>query len=134
MNVVGALYIKDEELLLVKPSRRPTYQLIAGKVEKNESPLEAMIRESHEELGVDVIFDESLFELVLEFDEIASSDGFTPIHYYLFKYNGELFGDMITSEEIESFFWYDTSCENIVLSNSLNHKIIPYCVNNKLIK
>ena len=134
MNVVGALYIKDEELLLVKPSRRPTYQLIAGKVEKDESPLEAMIRESHEELGEEVVFDESSFDLVLEFDEIASSDGLTPIHYYLFKYNGELSGNMNTSEEIESFFWYDTSCENIVLSNSLNHMIIPYCIKNKLIK
>lgn len=133
MNVVGALFIKDNELLLVKPRRRSTYQLVAGKVEKGEAPLDAMIRESHEELGDEVIFDESLFELVLEFDEIASSDDATPIHYYLYKYNGKLSGNMTISEEIESFFWYDTSCKDIILSNSLNHKIIPYCIEENLI-
>ena len=134
MEVVGALYIENNKLLLDKPRKRPTYQLIAGKVESNETPLEAIIRESHEELGNKAVFDENLFEFIMEFDEIASSDNKTPIHYYLYKYNGRLEGVVETSEEIESFLWYDTSCSDVLLSNTLNHVVIPYCSKHKLIK
>ena len=134
MEVVGALYIKNNKLLLDKPRKRSTYQLVAGKIEVGESPLEAIIRESHEELGNNALFDENSLEFIMEFDEIASSDNKTQIHYYLFKYNGILEGSLHTSEEIESFLWYDTSCSNILLSNTLNHVVIPYCLKHKLIK
>ncbi len=134
MEVVGALYIENNKLLLNKPRKRPTYQLVAGKIEFNETPLEAIIRESHEELGNKALFDESAFEFIMDFNEIASSDNKTPIHYFLFKYNGRLEGIIETSDEIESFLWYDTSCSNILLSNTLNHVVIPYCLENKLIK
>ena len=49
--------------------------MVGGKVEEGESPLEAAIRECHEELGNKAVFDEKLFELIMEFDEIATSDG-----------------------------------------------------------
>ena len=75
MNVVGTMFFKDSKLLIDKPRKRPTYQMIDGRVEDGETPLEAAKRECHEELGNNAIFDESLFELVMEFDEIATSDG-----------------------------------------------------------
>ena len=37
----------------------------------------------------------------MEFDEIATSDGKTPIHFYVFKYNGLLSGKLNISDEIE---------------------------------
>ena len=46
------------------------------------------------------IFDESNFELIMEFNEITTSDGKTPIHFYVFKYNGILKGELTKSEEI----------------------------------
>lgn len=134
MNVVGSLIIENNKLLLNKPRKRNTYQLVAGKIEVGESPIEAMIREAHEELGENVVFDENAFEQILEFDEIASSDNVTKIHYYLFKYNGVILGTPAISDEIENYIWYDTSIENIVLSNTLNHVVIPYCLENKLIR
>ena len=42
--------------------------MIGGKVEEGENPLDAAIRECHEELGDEAIFDSSLLELVMEFD------------------------------------------------------------------
>ena len=57
----------------------------------------------NEELGNEAIFGESLFQLLMEFDEIATSDGVTPIHFYVFKYNGKLNDKLNTSEEIEKF-------------------------------
>lgn len=134
MDVVGTMFFDDNKLLLDKPRKRLTYQLVAGKIEDGETPLEAAIRECHEELGSEAIFDETLLEKVMEFNEIASSDGVTPIHYYLFKYKGKLEGKLNLSDEIENFLWYDSSCGEDILSNSLKHVIIPYCLENKLIK
>lgn len=134
IKVVGTMFFDNDRLLLDKPRKRPTYQMIAGKIEIGESPLEAAIRECHEELGDEAIFDEDLFEFVMDFDEIASSDGITPIHFYLFNYNGKLLGNIKISEEIESFLWYESSMGDEMLSNTLKHKVIPYCLEKKLIK
>ena len=134
INVVGTMFFDNERLLLDKPRKRPTYQMIGGGVENGESPIEAAIRECHDELGNDAIFDESLFELVMEFDEIASSDGITPIHFYVFRYNGDLSGELKISDEIESFLWYDSSMGEEMLSNTLKHQVVPYCLKEKLIR
>ena len=134
MDVVGTMFFKEKSLLIDKPRKRPTYQMIGGRVEENETPLEAAIRECHEELGKDAIFDKELIELVMEFDEIATSDGKTPIHFYVFKYNGELKGKLTESEEIEDFKWYQLSDGEEILSNTLKNEVVPYCVKNNLIK
>ena len=134
IKVVGTMFFKDGKLLIDKPKKRPTYQMIGGGVEENETPLQAAIRECHEELGDKAVFDENLFELVMEFDEIATSDGVTPIHFYVFKYNGLLEGELSTSEEIENFLWFDSSCEDNILSRTLKNEVVPYCINKRLIK
>lgn len=134
MDVVGTMFFKDNKLLIDKPRKRLTYQMVGGKVEKGENPMQAAIRECHEELGEKAIFDESLFNLTMEFDEIATSDGITPIHFYVFTYKGELKGDLNTSEEIERFKWYETKDGNEILSNTLKNEVVPYCIKNGLIK
>ena len=134
MNVVGTMFFRDCKLLIDKPRKRPTYQMIGGRVEEGETPLEAAIRECHEELGNEAIFDEALIELVMEFDEVATSDGVTPIHFYVFRYNGILEGKLNTSDEIESFKWYESSDGTDILSNTLKNEVVPYCLRKKLIK
>ena len=133
MNVVGTIFLKDNKLLLVKPTRRPTYQMVGGKVEEGETIKEAAIRECHEELGKNAIFDESKFTFLMDFDEIASSDNKTKIHFYLFIYYGNIEGRLEESDEISEFIWYETSMGDNMLSNTLKHKVIPYCVKEKLI-
>ena len=134
MNVVGTMFFKDNKLLIDKPRKRPTYQMIGGGVNEGEEVLEAAIRECHEELGEKAIFDEDKFELIMDFDEIATSDPSKKIHFYVFRYNGDLQGNLTESEEIEKFLWYDTSYGTDILSNTLKNEVIPYCLENKLIK
>lgn len=134
MNVVGTMFFKEDKLLIDKPRKRPTYQMIGGRVEEGETPREAAIRECHEELGSLSIFDENNFRLVMEFDEIATSDGVTPIHFYVFQYDGILEGTLETSMEIEKFLWYDSSEGTEILSNTLKNEVVPYCLKNGLIK
>lgn len=134
MKVVGTLFIEGNKLLLDKPRKRPTLQMVGGKVEEGESVLDAAIREAHEELGPETIIDENKFELVMDFIETATSDPNLKIHFHLFRYTGKLEGKLSTSEEIESFTWYDTSLKDAVLSHVLNNKVIPYCLEKELIK
>lgn len=133
MEVVGTMFFKDKKLLIDKPRKRPTYQMIGGRVEEWEKPIEAAIRECHEELGDEAIFDSSKIELVMEFDEIATSNVKTPIHFYVFQYRWLLAGELNTSEEIESFKWYDSSDWTEILSNTLKNEVVPYCLKNGLI-
>lgn len=39
MNVVGTMFFKDNKLLIDKPRKRPTYQMIGGRVEDGETHL-----------------------------------------------------------------------------------------------
>lgn len=133
MKVVGTIFLKDNKLLLVKPTRRPTYQMVGGKVEEGETIEEAAIRECHEELGKDATLDDNKFTFLMDFDEIASSDNKTKIHFYLFIYNGNLEGKLEESDEIDEFIWYETGMGDNMLSNTLKHKVVPYCVKEKLI-
>ena len=134
MRVVGTMFFENKKILIDKPRKRNTYQMVGGRVEDDETPLEAAIRECYEELGNEAIFNEQDFELKMEFDEIATSDGITPIHFYVYQYNGKLKGKLNTSEEIESFLWYDSSEGTEILSNTLKNEVIPYCLQKKLIK
>ena len=130
MEVVGTMFFKDRKLLIDKPRKRNTYQMIGGRVEDGETPLDAAIRECHEELSDSCKFDEGLFELVMDFEEIATSDGVTKIHFYVFKYNGELKDEPVTGEEIEKFLWYKTSDGVDILSNTLKNEVVPYAIEN----
>lgn len=133
MNVVGTMFFKDKKLLIDKPRKRPTFQMIGGRVEEWETPFDAAVRECHEELWEKAVFDPKSIELVMEFDEIATSDGKTPIHFYVYKYSGLLGGVLTASEEIEKFMWYWRDDTRDILSNTLKNEVIPYCINNNLI-
>ena len=65
MRVVGTLFIENEKLLLNLSRKSTIYQLVAGKIENGETPIEAMIREAHEELGDKAIIDVNAFEQIL---------------------------------------------------------------------
>ncbi len=133
IDVVGTMFFKDGKLLIDKPRKRPTFQMIGGSVEKGETTLQAAIRECHEELGEKAIFDENKLEFVMDFQEIATSDQTTKIHFYVFKYNGELKGEITTSDEIEKFMWFGLDDDTNLLSNTLKNEVVPYCIQEGLI-
>ena len=134
IEVVGTMFFRNGKLLIDKPRSKPTFQMIGGKVEKGETSRQAAIRECHEELGENAIFDENLIEFVMDFEEIATSDPTKKIHMNIFQYNGELKGELTISEEIESFMWFGINDDRNLLSNTLKNEIVPYCIKNGLIK
>ena len=133
IEVVGTMFFKDGKLLIDKPRKRPTYQMIGGGIDEGETPLQAAIRECHEELGPKAIFDESKLEFVMDFEEVATSDASKKIHMHIYIYNGDLDGELLSSDEIESFMWFGINDDQSILSNTLKNEIIPYCIENDLI-
>ena len=133
MEVVGTMFFKDGKLLIDKPRKKPTFQMIGGKVDKGENIRQAAIRECHEELGEKAIFDENRLEFVMDFEEIATSDPTKKIHMNIFQYKGKLEGELTISEEIESFMWFGVNDDKNILSNTLKNEILPYCIKNGLI-
>lgn len=133
MEVVGTMFFRDGKLLIDKPRSKPTFQMIGGKVEKGETVREAAIRECHEELGEEAIFDENLLEFVMDFEEIATSDPTKRIHMNIFQYKGQLKGELTASEEIEKFMWFGANDDRSILSNTLKNEIVPYCIEKGLI-
>lgn len=133
IKVVGTMFFKDGKLLIDKPRKRLTFQMIGGRVEDDESTLEAAIRECHEELGEKAVFDKSKLEFVMDFTETATSNPNLKIHMHIYKYNGSLEGELTTSDEIESFKWFGVNDDVNILSNTLKNEIIPYAIENKLI-
>lgn len=107
--------------------------MVGGKVEQGETPLQAAIRECHEELGTRAIFDEKKIEFVMDFIEIATSDKNQRIHMHIFNYEGKLAGELTTSNEIEKFMWFGKNDDKNILSNTLKNEIIPYAESNNLI-
>ena len=69
----------------------------------------------------------------MDFDEIATSDPNLKIHFYVYKYNGLLEGELTTGDEIENFLWYDSSNGTEILSNTLKNEVVPYCLDNNYI-
>lgn len=131
-KVVGTMIFQNGKLLIDKPRKRPTYQMIGGGIEDGETPLEAAIRECREELGEKAIFDESKFEFIMDFIEIATSDPNLKIHMHIFKYNGKIEGNFSTSEEIGDFMWFGIEDDRGILSNTLRNEVVPYCIDNHL--
>lgn len=134
MDVVGTMFFNNGKLLIDKPRKRSTYQMIGGKVEKSDSSiLSAAIRECREELGDKVYLDENLFAFVMDFKEVATSNPDQIIHMHIFMYLGELVGELSTSSEIEAFMWFGINDDINLLSNTLKNEVVPYAVKQKLL-
>ncbi len=80
----AVLYIKDNKVLLVKQFRyvynKSIYELPAGKINKNEEPKTAAMREFEEETGY-------IAEDVEEYQKIYPTPGYTNEVVYIFKVN-----------------------------------------------
>jgi 8-oxo-dGTP pyrophosphatase MutT (NUDIX family) len=133
IDVVGTMFFKDGKILIDKPRKRSTFQMVGGSVENGELPSQAAVRECHEELGDKAIFDTNKLEFVMDFIETATSNPSLKIHMHIFKYNGLLEGELTESDEIESFMWFGSEDDTNILSNTLKNEVIPYALEQGLI-
>ncbi|WP_410873376.1 NUDIX domain-containing protein [Nocardia sp. A7] len=103
----GALFVDERErVLLVEPTYKDYWEVPGGVVELNESPLEAVVREIDEELGLTV----SMGRLLVV-DWVPP--GLYPSDGVMFLYDGGQLGSdqtaaiALQAEELRSWAWCD---------------------------
>ena len=116
MNVVGTMFFKDNKLLIDKPRKRPTYQMIGGKVEDGESPLQAAIRECQEEVGLVI----SLENIIHEDSNIDNNKIFTRLVYSANLLQNENINIKLDPEEHVEYKWIKN------LDDLDGESIVPY--------
>lgn len=81
MSAAVLLTNEAQEVLLVKPNYRDTWNLPGGVVERHESPLDGAIREVKEELAIELNREDLCFSAV---DYRPAKNGFTDKLYFYF--------------------------------------------------
>lgn len=129
LKVVAIAYTKGGKLLTCETRSSfgvGIYTLVGGKVEPGETPVEAAIRETREETGLEITKDD-FFEIA-NFIEPAASDPNLMIDMTLFVYKNEFHHDLRTSQEILKFKWYDISEDTESLSSTIRLHLLPWAI------
>ena len=79
---LAALRDRTGKVFIVKPNYRPTWSLVGGVIDENEAPLDAIIREVHEETGLEI--DDSRF-VFLGVEYTPPYDGFNDFLTMIFE-------------------------------------------------
>lgn len=105
---VGAVVVRDGKVLLVLRGREPgrgLWSLPGGIVHHGETLQAAVVRELHEECGIEVAVEEAA-EVVERM--ILDAEGCLQYHYVILDYQAKwLRGELASSEEVEDARWVD---------------------------
>lgn len=108
---VGLVHLNKEynKILVVKSRENKKFYLAGGKIEKNESPIQALIREIKEELDVDIIEDS------IKYLKTIISDAYpqTNKKVKLVCYSANWIGEVSPQAEISEVSYIDVSEKNM---------------------
>lgn len=101
-EVVAAVIIKDAKVLMCRSRGNEHYYCPGGKLEKNETEIEAIVRECKEEISIQVI-PESIVKL---YSFEAEAYGFSEPRIVVMNcYKFDYIGEIIPSAEIDDVIW-----------------------------
>ena len=124
---VGVLvFNKNRQLLILKPNYKEGWSILGGGVDIDETPIEAAIRETREEINLD------LENMPLVCVEYTQKKGIKPETLQFIFYGGELDVNEISKispdkSEHSEFKFVDVS-KAINLLNERQRYVIPFCV------
>lgn len=124
ITVAAALILDDRQnILLVRKAGSPFFMQPGGKIDAGETPEEALIRELHEELQIEVTQD----ELVAMgcFHDIAANEAQHQLTAHLFGIQRKSFTP-VPAAEIEEARWLSQEASREVrLAPLTEHQILP---------
>jgi 8-oxo-dGTP diphosphatase len=102
LRVVAAAIVDDRRVLAARrgpgKARSGCWELPGGKVEPGETDAAALARELREELGVEVVIEERLAEVV---------HAYADVHVHLLAYAARLCGGELNPVEHDALRWVD---------------------------
>ena len=130
----GVMVIWDRKVLVVMPIDRMFYLIPGGGIEKDESPIEAALRELEEEVGIELtpedVADLGVFQAK---SGKGSPKQFVNVHTYLYLPDSEPVLEF-RDGEVKSIKWVDsTNFDSIPIGNVLKDQLIPLLKNQGII-
>lgn len=113
------LLIQDEKVLLVKHSYQKGWYTIGGGVDSGETPLEAMKRELHEEVGVTLLENPQLFSVYYSKNEKRDD-------YVVFYVAHGCTQETIHSDEIAEQGWFPLNALPLDTTQATRRRIQEY--------
>ena len=135
-TVVLIAFIENNKILVtksVRSAKQNLYTLIGGTVEKNETILEAAIREIKEEINPDYNIKQKDLKEIIQFSEPAASNQNQIIKIHIFLALKKIDCQLVTNYEIIEHYWYDINDKDINVSSAIKEYLIPYAKKNNII-
>lgn len=121
--VAAVAFVRDGEVLTVRKQGTARFMLVGGKLEPGESPRDAAIRESAEEVGVVV----TTPELIGDFESEAANEPGHRLHSTVFA--APLTSEPVAAGEIAELRWVSLTAaargEYDDLAPMLEHDVLP---------
>ena len=126
IRIAAAIVIRsDRKILLVRKRGSAFFMQPGGKVEGGETPRQALVRELHEELGLDV--DSADLAFLGRFAAPAANEPGATVKAELFRLDG-VAGAVAAEAEIAEIAWVDpTDTGDRVLAPLTRDHVLPLC-------
>ena len=129
MQTATALIIKENKLLVLKKKKNTSHYILpGGKINKDETSEDALLRELKEELNISIT--KNNIEFITSMEVISQFENL-PMTSYIFKVDYK--GDFSIDNEIAEFSWLNLDNYNEKDVASLLRKLIPYLKEKNLI-
>lgn len=122
IHKAGGVIIKDRHLLVTRSTGKDIFIAPGGKLEADETAIQALVREMREELSVSI--NSSDLEYLGTFFAIAAGKENVKLRMDVYTIGG-FTGELIPSSEVEEMKWVNTQTEGVVLGSVFEHDVIP---------
>jgi len=115
--------LKDRKIIVCRPTKHEYFTAPGGRIEKNETPKQALIRELKEELNIKVNQDELEMFGTFSATAVAENDKVIKMVVYIVK---RWKGEISPKNEIKEIAWINSKHpENMKVGSIFEHKVIP---------
>lgn len=124
---IGFGIFKDKKILMVRSHKNAeVFYLIGGKIEEGENDEECVVRETKEEIGIDV--NPETLKFLTEFN--GPADGREDTLLNMRFYTGEYKNDPVPSREIAELGYFDSNSDPMHISVIAREQIMPWLLEN----
>ena len=118
----GAVIIRDRKFLVTRSIGKDFFIAPGGKLEEDETPVQALKRELLEEVQINIDAS-TIEEFGIFYAEAAGKDGIM-LEMHVFTVN-EYKGEPKPSSEIEEIVWINTRTKGIKIGSIFEHDVMP---------